>query len=76
VSKPYLFCLLGLAFERKADAPSDCKETKVKDAKEGLEGSRRLAKQVLSQLSYTPTTGTTSDSKVFAVARKLGKLSF
>ena len=25
VSKPYLFWLLGLAFERKADAPSYCK---------------------------------------------------
>jgi hypothetical protein len=27
---------------------------KLKEAKEGLEFSRRLAKQVLSQLSYTP----------------------
>jgi hypothetical protein len=29
VSKPYLFWRLGLAFERKADAPSCCKETKI-----------------------------------------------
>ena len=28
---------------------------KVKEAAEGLESSRRLAKQVFSQLSYTPT---------------------
>jgi len=31
VSKPYLFSPLGLAFERKADAPSYCKETKMKE---------------------------------------------
>jgi hypothetical protein len=49
------------------------KKRKVKEAKEGLEGSGRLAKQVLSQLSYTPTAGTTFDSKVFALARKLRK---
>jgi len=30
------------------------KKRKVKEATEGLERSRRLAKQVLSQLSYTP----------------------
>jgi hypothetical protein len=39
-------------------------------------GDPLLAKQVLSQLSYTPTAGTTFDSKVFAVARKLRKLAF
>jgi hypothetical protein len=53
VSKPYLFWLLGLAFERKADAPSYCKQ-KRKEPIEGLELSRELAKQMLSQLSYTP----------------------
>jgi hypothetical protein len=31
------------------------KKRKAKEATEGLERSRRLAKQVLSQLSYTPT---------------------
>ena len=30
------------------------KKRKVKKAREGLERSRRIAKQVLSQLSYTP----------------------
>ena len=30
VSKPYLFWWLGLAFERKADAPSYCKQTQMK----------------------------------------------
>jgi len=30
------------------------KKRKVKEATGGLERSRRLAKQVLSQLSYTP----------------------
>jgi hypothetical protein len=33
-------------------------EQKLKGAKEGLESSWRLAKQVLSQLSYTPTAST------------------
>jgi hypothetical protein len=34
-------------------------------------GDPLLAKQVLSQLSYTPTAGTLFDSKVFAAVRKL-----
>src|ERR1700733_8123785 len=34
-------------------------------------GDPLLAKQVLSQLSYTPTVGTTFDSKAFASFRKL-----
>ena len=63
VSKPHLFWLLGLAFERKADARSYCKQ-KVKEATEGLERSRRLAKQVLSQLSYTPTDKLENKSSV------------
>ncbi len=32
---------------------------------EGLEGANALAKQVLSQLSYTPTVGVTSILKDF-----------
>ena len=35
-----------------------------------------LAKQVLSQLSYTPTAGTAIDVKAFAAVRKLQKLTF
>ena len=35
-----------------------------------------LAKQVLSQLSYTPTAGTATDVKAFAAVRKLRKLTF
>jgi hypothetical protein len=34
------------------------KKRKWEEAIEGLELSRELAKQVLSQLSYTPTVGT------------------
>jgi hypothetical protein len=47
---------LGLAFERKADAPRVIvNKTKWKEEIEGLELFSLLAKQVLSQLSYTPT---------------------
>ena len=35
-----------------------------------------LAKQVLSQLSYTPTAETTFDSMVFAAVRKLRNIIF
>jgi hypothetical protein len=35
-----------------------------------------LAKQVLSQLSYTPTAGSAIDVKAFAAVRKLHKLTF
>jgi hypothetical protein len=41
----------GDRFERKADAPSRVKKQKTREAIEGLELSRELAKQVLSQLS-------------------------
>jgi hypothetical protein len=34
-----------------------------------------LAKQVLSQLSYTPTDGTCIDFKAFATVRKLPEAS-
>ena len=47
---------------------------KWKKAIEGLELSRELAKQVLSQLSYTPTTRTTIDFRAFATFRKLRNL--
>ena len=36
VSKPYLFCFVGLAFERKADVPSCCKQTKMKGSDGGF----------------------------------------
>ena len=39
-------------------------------------GGPLLAKQVLCQLSYTPIAENISDSKVFAVARKLQKPTF
>jgi hypothetical protein len=48
---------------------------KRKEGIEGLELSRELAKQVLSQLSYTPTVGTVIDIKVFAPIRKLRKFT-
>ena len=43
---------------------------------ERLEWLSVLAKQVLSQLSYTPTAGTPTDVKAFAAIRKLQKLTF
>ena len=42
---------------------------------ERLEWLGVLAKQVLSQLSYTPTVGTPIDVKAFLAVRKLQKLS-
>ena len=46
----------------------------------GREGIRTpdplLAKQVLSQLSYTPTAGTSIDFKAFAIVRKLRNTTF
>jgi hypothetical protein len=36
VSKPYLFWPLGLAFERKADAPSYCKERIIEGSDGGF----------------------------------------
>ena len=39
-------------------------------------GDPLLAKQVLSQLSYTPTAATLFDSKAFAASRKLRKPTF
>ena len=42
------------------------KKRKLKEATEGLEGSRLLAKQVLCQLSYTPIEiGSLRDYNVF-----------
>jgi hypothetical protein len=42
---------------------------------ESLERGLVLAKQVLSQLSYTPTAGTTINSKAFAANLKLPGLT-
>jgi hypothetical protein len=52
VAKPYLLRVLELAFERKADAQVIVNKAKWKEVIEGMELFRRLAKQVLSQLSY------------------------
>ncbi len=54
--KPHLFWLLGLAFARKANAPVIVNKAKWKEKIEGFELFPKLAKQVLSQLSYRPTT--------------------
>jgi len=65
VSKPYLFWSLGLAFERKADAPSYCKETKS----EGRNGRFREVSAAckagalprkFGPVDHTATLGTTS----------------
>jgi hypothetical protein len=52
--KPHLFWLLGFAFARKANAQVIVNKAKWKEKIEGFELFRKLAKQVLSQLSYTP----------------------
>jgi hypothetical protein len=46
---------LGIALSEKQMPQVIVKKHKWKKAIEGLELSRELAKQVLSQLSYTPT---------------------
>jgi len=57
VPEPYLICPLGLAFERKQmPQVNENTENRTK-RKEALERWHVLAKQVLSQLSYTPTIG-------------------
>jgi len=44
VSNPYLFWRLGLASERKADAPSCCKQTKTKGSDRGSGDSSAACK--------------------------------
>ena len=51
-------------------------KAKWKEIIEGMELFPRLAKQVLSQLSYTPTVGTVIDFKAFATVRKLQNPTF
>ena len=46
-------------------------KAKGKEEIESLELLRKLAKQVLSQLSYTPTADTDTDFKAFVTFRKL-----
>jgi hypothetical protein len=53
VSEPYVFGLLGLAFERKQMPQVIGNDQKRKEAIEVLELYGEFAKQVLSQLSYT-----------------------
>jgi hypothetical protein len=49
---------VGVSFRAKSRCPKlFVNKQKRKEAIEGLELSRELAKQVLSQLSYTPTAG-------------------
>jgi hypothetical protein len=50
VSKLHLFWLLGLAFERKADAQVIVNKEKWKEVIEGLEVSRRLPKHLPTEL--------------------------
>jgi hypothetical protein len=53
VPNPYL-CDFEGCFERKTDPPKLLKsESKVRSSRKGI----ALAKQALSQLSYTPTAG-------------------
>jgi hypothetical protein len=50
---------MGLAFKRKADAPSYWKQVKVKrNVRRFGVISGRLLRQVLSELNYTPTAAT------------------
>jgi hypothetical protein len=57
VPEPYLICPLGLAFERKQMPQVNENTGNRTKRKEALERWHVLAKQVLSQLSYTPTKG-------------------
>jgi hypothetical protein len=71
-------CFLGPSAPRRLQ-PGD--STYVLGRRIGGRGRDRtgdplLAKQVLSQLSYTPTVGTFTDFKAFAPVRKLRKLTF
>ena len=54
VPEPYLICPLGLAFERKQMPQVNENTENQTKRKEALERWHVLAKQVLSQLSYTP----------------------
>jgi hypothetical protein len=56
--------------ERSGSQHSDGQE-KVGGRDRDRTGDPLLAKQVLSQLSYTPTATTTIDFKAFAAVRKL-----
>ena len=84
-SSPSVTCLCTVRAQcaRKTEKRGRCGFSKCFAIREEVGGRGRdrtgdplLAKQVLSQLSYTPTAGTTFDSKVFAVARKLRKPTF
>ena len=72
-------CTVGTKTERLGRDESG-KYFAIRDKVGGREGIRTpdplLAKQVLSQLSYTPTAGTAIDVKAFAAVRKLRKLTF
>ena len=70
MSKPYLFWSLGLALSEKQVPQVIVNKQKWKEAREGLELSRELAKQVLSQLSYTPPVATGLNSKASAAVRE------
>jgi hypothetical protein len=61
----------------KRDESGKCFAIKEKFGGRGRDrtGDPLLAKQVLSQLSYTPTAGTSIDVKAFAPVRKLRKLT-
>jgi hypothetical protein len=59
---------------KRVVAPREAAQPTPDAALNGL--SYLFAKQVLSQLSYTPTAGTTFDFKAFAVVRKLRNIIF
>ena len=75
VSKPICLSRRAYLSSEKQKPQVIVNKRKSKQAMEGLEMSRRLAKQVLSQLSYTPTAGTITDFNAFAAVRKLRNAS-
>ncbi len=65
-------CVHGAYFEREADSPKLLKTLKTHGKGGSLwNGGTRLAKQVLSQLSYTPTVGVTFILKHLPPLREL-----
>jgi hypothetical protein len=68
-------CCWGLALSEKQIPQVVEKIESWGKTMESLERGRVLAKQVLSQLSYTPTAGTCPDFKAFVTVRILRSIT-
>jgi hypothetical protein len=76
VSKPYLFWWLGLAFERKADAPSYWKLIRVKGSDRGIRVVSRPCKAGPLPSEQHAHSGNVIDFRAFARVRKLRNVAF